>query len=736
MTLREVRTLALVLVALAAAISSVRDSEAMVLMRVLEDPLGTGTFGQALALGDVNGDAVLDIVVGAPEGSGGRVHVFSGTDGALLFTLTSPISQTLGFFGSDLTVTDLNSDGAGDIIVGATNEDVGGSVNQGRAYVFSGQSHLLMMTLEHPTGKAGAGFGSSLAVGDVDGNPGYEIVVGARSEDVGANLSQGRAYIFSWPGGSLLQTLDAPGNGLYALFGEDTELADVSGDGTQDVLVSAPNQTIGASGNQGRVYAFSGANGTLIRAFGTPNPQFSSGFGYKIAGVDLGDDAAGDVAVAAPTEDVGGRVDEGHVYIFSGGSGALVRTIGAPEPQAGSVFGRGLTRGHTQGELGIGAFEYDATQVDAGRAYSFDSVSGALLATLASPTGLGYSWFGYALVFGDLEGDGSRDYVVGAHEEDRIQGNVSFVNIGRVYILTQSAMDADADGVADAGDGCPGTSSGQGVDPHGCSDAQADGDEDGFCTPGVPGRGPSNCGGSDNCPAVDNAAQADADGDSMGDACDAGDSDGDLLADQTEYQCGASAGAAQSRPERIDGAFFGVDDDGDTQIDEPLPVAAANSDCDGDGSAGGAEGGMSLCGNGVNDDGVVFGGADDGVVDDGCPGGPAQVGTYSEAQFSIGLTDQDPCGNNGWPGELQSDGSSANRITLADVTSFVVPAPRKFGTSPGAPGFNSRWDLLPAGNVSWINLADITSLTPGATSRPPMLGGVRAFGGPVCPWAP
>ncbi len=177
-----------------------------------------------------------------------------------------------------------------------------------------------------------------------------------------------------------------------------------------------------------------------------------------------------------------------------------------------------------------------------------------------------------------------------------------------------------------------------------------------------------------------------------------------------------------------------MDDDGDTLVDEALPAGAANFDCDGDGFRGSAESGTPLCGNSLNDDGHVFGGADDGVVDDGCPGGPAQAGAYSEAQFRIGLGDQDACGNNGWPAELAG---GDNKVTLADITSFVVPAPRKFNTSPGDPAFNPRWDLVP-GSASgvWIALSDITSLTTGPTSRPPMLGGVRAFGGPVCPWPP
>ncbi len=242
----------------------------------------------------------------------------------------------------------------------------------------------------------------------------------------------------------------------------------------------------------------------------------------------------------------------------------------------------------------------------------------------------------------------------------------------------------------------------------------------------------------DNCPPpVANGDQKDPDHDGKGNPCD-DDDDGDGMLDTVESQCGvARPDVLAYSPERVDGAFAGRDDDGDTLIDEALPPGAAGLDCDGDGWSGSREAGTPLCGNGINDDFTVNGGSDDGVVDDGCPGGPAQEGAYSEAQFHIGLSDQDPCGNNGWPAELAG---GDNRLTLQDITSFTTPAAtRKFGTSPGNPNFNSRWDLVPGnggGASPWIALSDITSLTTGSTSRPPMLGGVRAFGGPACPWAP
>jgi hypothetical protein len=235
-------------------------------------------------------------------------------------------------------------------------------------------------------------------------------------------------------------------------------------------------------------------------------------------------------------------------------------------------------------------------------------------------------------------------------------------------------------------------------------------------------------------------APADRDGDGLADMDDA-DDDGDGIADLVEVGCASDpvdVTPPLSRPERVDGAFAGADDDGDTQVDEPLPGGASSFDCDGDGYTGAAEDGASLCGNGVDDDGAgpVF---DDTVVNDGCPGGPPQSGAYSEAEFNIGTSDQDPCGNDGWPSDLASGGvpNSTNRVTITDLTSFLAPVLR-LNTSPGDEGFSSRWDLRPRSGqfVIWIAINDLTTLLSGSSGSPPMFGGARAFNGPVCPWAP
>ena len=212
--------------------------------------------------------------------------------------------------------------------------------------------------------------------------------------------------------------------------------------------------------------------------------------------------------------------------------------------------------------------------------------------------------------------------------------------------------------------------------------------------------------GADNCPAAANPNQADGDADCVGNACDIcpsdplNDMDGDGVCAGVELGCGSDPLNASRRPERIDGAFAGIDDDGDTQVDEALPPGAASFDCDGDGYSGTAEA-------------HVFG--------------------------DTSVRDQDPCGTSAWPSDFVTGGipDSTNRVNVLDLTSFLAPV-RHLNTSPPEAEYADRWDLMPGAGIfpKVINVTDLTALIAGSSGFPPMLGWVKAFNGPACPWAP
>ena len=334
-------------------------------------------FGISVAMGDVNGDGKADIAVGADrvDNARGRAYVFSGADGSLLFTLAPPNPQANSWFGQALAVGDVNGDSKADIAVGAKQQSVGGYDTPGQAYVFSGADGSLLFTLDTPNLQDANRFGASLAVGNVDGDGKGDIAVGAYQEFVGGTLA-GRAYVFSGADGSLLFTLDTP-NPQYAVFGYSVAVGDVNADGKGDIAVGAINEDVGGY-HVGRAHVFSGADGSLLFTLDTPfNPQGNNNrFGNSLAVGDVNGDGKADIAVGAPGEYEGDDVWQGRAYVFSGADGSLLLALNSPTPQMVAYFGYGLAvgdvNGDTKGDVAVGAFgENVGGNESQGQAYVF-----------------------------------------------------------------------------------------------------------------------------------------------------------------------------------------------------------------------------------------------------------------------------------------------------------------------------------------------------------------------------
>jgi FG-GAP repeat protein/VCBS repeat protein len=391
-------------------------------------PRFTGFGSAILRLGDLDGDGIDDLVVGAAEDDGGATSgnldygalwmLYMAADGTV--RSHTRIHQNQGGFperlsvyshlGSSLvTLGDLDGDGHPDLFAGEPGNDEGGS-NHGALWLL----HLEPDGTVGGSAKTGEGHGfpvsvdeddrfgrSVAALGDLDGDGVGDLVVGA-PRDAGHELSEGAVWVlFLEPDGAIKSHQRiAEGAGGFTgpiasntFFGEAVaSLGDLDGDGTTDVAVGAPN-TMGSS--------FSGA-GALWILFLNPDGtvkeerlirseeagiQFG-GFGSSVACAgDVDDDGIVDLAVGVPGDQRGGLVS----LLFLQPDGSL--------------------RDHLTITEGEGGFTGD----------------------IDTP---GDTEFGSALAgLGDLDGDGVPDLAVGAPEDD--DGNPAnvFDDRGAVWIL-------------------------------------------------------------------------------------------------------------------------------------------------------------------------------------------------------------------------------------------------------------------------------------------------------------
>jgi hypothetical protein len=139
------------------------------------------------AIGDLDGDGVRDVLIGAPAAGsnyGGTVTVVSAKTGATITTLTGSVFK--GEFGRSIgTLGDVNHDGVEDFAVAANEPN--GSTTTGRVYVYSGRTFGLLAKFESPDGITSFGpalcSNSSGVPTDVDHDGVPDLVVGTPDAD-------------------------------------------------------------------------------------------------------------------------------------------------------------------------------------------------------------------------------------------------------------------------------------------------------------------------------------------------------------------------------------------------------------------------------------------------------------------------------------------------------------------------------------------------------------------------
>lgn len=440
--------------------------------------------GSQVAVADFNGDGKLDLIIGAPgtsplgRPSAGVVQIFYGKGGLPLTrsidlgdpNLDPSMAPDLTIYGAHqndrlgdvMAVADLNKDGAMDLILGCPagrgprrvdadgdgTIDVNGLANRGEVQViFGGRFRKPTLDLFWPDQTrtradfwivgpdAGDRLGVGVSAGDVNGDGWPDLIIGANSGDGpsnsrpeageihlvlthGAPFTDGVRNLRSTPADSVIvgPAYDLDGDGTanripdeQGVIGRSINVGDLNGDGTADIAIQFP---------RGR--------GLGVLATGSERPN------------------AGEVAVVYGSSSLASQIDLG--------SSIPLRIIGAKTRFA---IGNALliddvdADGHN--DLIIGSRDADGDSTNNQDPTSGGQVAvlwGPLpagtpidLATATTPTvntfrgikGLGN--LGVAMAVGDVDGDGTKDLVMGAEMADALTATGSErTQAGEVFI--------------------------------------------------------------------------------------------------------------------------------------------------------------------------------------------------------------------------------------------------------------------------------------------------------------
>jgi hypothetical protein len=344
-------------------------------------------FGAAVArAGDVDGDGVEDVAVGAPTDGNGVVYVYSGASATLLRTLSGSAAGSR--FGTSLAyLGDVDGDGVGDLAVGAP-ADASGGTQLGLAVIYSGATGAVLAQFQ---GASVDGlFGSVVADGgDLDGDGIHDLLVIEQADG-----GHGTLRIYS---GATFQVIRQKNLGAATIGWTARGSGDVNGDGTVDIIVGNYEWPVNGT-DYGGVWVDDGATGSNIYSFNTFDHV-----GWSVAGAgDVNGDGFADFAFAVydNTE---------QLRILSGKDGSVLATASG---YVGALDGGVDASGDGVPDLLVG-MPLDATNgYDAGAAGVFDTVTQTMLSESFGTTREDFLGRASALL-DDVDGDGTRDLLVG-----------------------------------------------------------------------------------------------------------------------------------------------------------------------------------------------------------------------------------------------------------------------------------------------------------------------------------
>jgi len=300
-------------------------------------------------VGDINGDNLDDVLLaggdvldGGETGSGYLVLGPATTSAAVTevaLSLNGTDTEN-SYFGKTLSGGgDINGDGLADVAIGAPSQEIDGVSSNGAVHVFLGpvtaaRTEADAMIFGENAGRAGGGLASA---GDTNGDGYADVVVGEPNyrDPSGALIFPGALHVIQGPITGQVALSEAIGWYMGAISYATTATAistqgDVNGDGRDDILVGANTTNYwGSKYGHGGAYLIYGpisgadtlANADVVFDSTSVSKSLSYSPGESVAIIgDNNADGFGDLLIGSPYEGKTGNLGTtGAIYQFNGG---------------------------------------------------------------------------------------------------------------------------------------------------------------------------------------------------------------------------------------------------------------------------------------------------------------------------------------------------------------------------------------------------------------------------------